>query len=305
MKKKRIAWNKGLKGVQVAWNKGLTKHTSKRMKAISDNLTGRTQTPAHVENMRQARLGKSYKGMGAKKGSKPWNKGLTKETDERLMKLSKKVSGRTLTESHKKNIGEAGKGRVAWNKGLPSPRKGISPSEATKKKISISHMGIGKGKAPWNKGLTKEDPRIAGMVEARRANGNYVYSDKSKAQMSASCKKNWLDPAYVKMQSECRAIVPNKAELKLDSVLQRLLPGEYKYVGNFEFTLAGKCPDFLNINGQKKLIELFGDYWHKGDDGADRVELFKRYGYKTLIIWERELKDIESLEKRLYSFNSY
>lgn len=46
-----------------------------------------------------------------KKKRVPWNKGLTKETDERLMKLSKKITGRKLSEEHKKNVSLASKFR--------------------------------------------------------------------------------------------------------------------------------------------------------------------------------------------------
>ncbi len=75
--------------------------------------------------------------------------------------------------------------------------------------------------------------------------------------------------------------------------------------------IEGKSPDFVNINGQKKLIELFGDYWHSkkitGKDETmevnDRVNLFKQYGWDTLIIWEKELKNIDNLKNKILAFN--
>ena len=75
----------------------------------------------------------------------------------------------------------------------------------------------------------------------------------------------------------------------LDMTLQKFFPNEWKYVGNGEFMIGGKCPDFVNMNGRKQLIELFGNYWHKDDNSQDRINYFKQYGFNTLIIWENEL----------------
>lgn len=77
---------------------------------------------------------------------------------------------------------------------------------------------------------------------------------------------------------------------------------EWKFTGDFSFMINGKNPDFTNINGQKKLIELFGDYWHKDDNPQDRIDVFKPFGWDTLIIWERELKDIKQLKRKIFDF---
>ncbi len=107
-------------------------------------------------------------------------------------------------------------------------------------------------------------------------------------------------------------VKPNKPEKFLTKLLQKLFPNEWKYVGDGQFILAGKCPDFININGQKKIIELFGDYWHseevtgisKEQHEQERVDHFTQYGYQTLVIWECELKDIKSIENKIIDFDS-
>ena len=99
-------------------------------------------------------------------------------------------------------------------------------------------------------------------------------------------------------------IEPTKLELIVNEILQELLPNEYKFVGNGFTWIAGKCPDFLNVNGQKKLIEVFGDYVHKGQTGEERVSHFRQYGFSTLIIWENELKNREALAERILTFNN-
>lgn len=126
-------------------------------------------------------------------------------------------------------------------------------------------------------------------------------------KQSERLRKLWSDPHY---KAECVKHMmlacikkPNKAELKLLSVLKNVLPNEYKYVGNGEFILGGKCPDFMNKNGQKKVIELFGDYWHNGENPQGRIKHFKKYGFDTLVIWEHELKNEEILTEKIVGFN--
>jgi len=103
----------------------------------------------------------------------------------------------------------------------------------------------------------------------------------------------------------------NKPERKLYKLLYKLFPNEYKYVGDGKIWINGKNPDFINVNGQKKIIEMFGDYWHskkvtglkKKIHRIRRQNHFAKYGYKTLIIWERELKNIKQLEIKLRIFH--
>jgi len=66
--------------------------------------------------------------------------------------------------------------------------------------------------------------------------------------------------------------------------------------------IAGKCPDYINVNGQKKIIEFWGDRWHEGENPKDRAEIFKPYGYETLVIWGHELKDMDKLKSTLNEF---
>lgn len=97
---------------------------------------------------------------------------------------------------------------------------------------------------------------------------------------------------------------PNRLEQKLIDIVQKNdLP--FKYVGNWEFILGGKCPDFLNINGKKQLIELFGNYWHtlKARETVEqRLGYFKQYGFDTLVIWQDELKNGNAVAERIRAF---
>ena len=118
-----------------------------------------------------------------------------------------------------------------------------------------------------------------------------------------AAKKRWQSPDYVKKQMKARNVKQNKTEKKLEDTISKVLPNEYKFVGHGEVVIAGKCPDFINVNGQKKIIELFGDYWHRDDIPGAREKIFAEYGYDTLIIWEHEFEDIDRLKMKLNEFH--
>jgi len=123
-------------------------------------------------------------------------------------------------------------------------------------------------------------------------------------------KKLWKDKDYrektLKAMFRALKIKPNKPETLLISLLNTLLPKEYKFVGDGHIILGSYCPDFINCNGQKKIIELYGDYWHNKPDYKERdkrrIKTYTKYGYKTLIIWEHELKDLELLASKIMEF---
>jgi len=109
-----------------------------------------------------------------------------------------------------------------------------------------------------------------------------------------------------------RLIIPNKPERLIANLLNLLFPKQYKFVGNGLVIIKGFNPDFINKK-QKKIIEFFGCYWHKYDDcgfgtkniqpkDVGRLDSYYKSGYKTLIIWEHELKDIDKLIKKLLKF---
>lgn len=119
--------------------------------------------------------------------------------------------------------------------------------------------------------------------------------------------QRWQDPIY--RDKTIKSIIqgnkkkgPNKPEKYLSSILEEICPGEFKYTGAGEIIINGKNPDFVNINGKKKIIELFGDYWHRGEDPQDRIDIFTPYGYDTLVVWENELKNLSRLKESITTF---
>ena len=183
-------------------------------------------------------------------------------------------------------------------------RKGRKLSQETKDKISKAN----KGKIGNNLGKHFSEEHRRKMSKALKGKPSGMlgkcHSEATKKKMSRSaikkCKENMT---YWYNLHKSLQLKPNKPEMALDKMLQKLLPNEYKYVGDLSFILGGKSPDFMNINGKKKLIELYGDYWHKDDDPQDRIDFFRQYGFDTLVIWEKELEDKESLNVKLEKFH--
>jgi len=163
-------------------------------------------------------------------------------------------------------------------------------------------------------------------------------SDETRRRMSKTRLKMWQNPEYKRKMSKLgkerwqksgyrkkylKAIFigcsksPTKPERRLRNGLNKMFPGEYKFVGDGKTFIGGKCPDFININGQKKIIELFGDFWHgmkyrrltfndfssNREHEQQRINHFDRYGFRTLIVWEKELGNIPKLRKKLTKFH--
>ena len=166
------------------------------------------------------------------------------------------------------------------------------------------HGNIGKSRPSRFKGIPYEE-RYGKEKAARirKAQTGRIVSEEQKEELRERTKKLWKNPDYVEKQKKAREITPNKPEKKLGQLLEDLFPREYKFVGDWTVAIDGKSPDFININGQKKIVELFGDYWHRGQNPQDRVDAFKPFGYDTLVIWEHELENREPLENKLRKFH--
>lgn len=102
---------------------------------------------------------------------------------------------------------------------------------------------------------------------------------------------------------------PNKAEARLLALLKKhRLP--YEYVGDGRLVICGYNPDFANVNGKKKLIELFGDYWHSlkkirywHQTDLGRMMAYKPLGYDCLVVWEHELYSPEVLIAKIKTWD--
>lgn len=135
-------------------------------------------------------------------------------------------------------------------------------------------------------------------------------------------KKLWKNPEWremmVKVLRKGLQNHPNKREKQLGEILDRNFPHEFGYNGNCELgiMIGGLIPDFPNVNGEKKLIELFGDTYHDPDKAFmnvpwkrqefGRKAIYSQLGYDCLVIWEHELKELpeEEIVKKIEVFKN-
>lgn len=241
----------------------------------------------HGHNSRYAHpmMGKKHSPETLKKlsdshqGPRPWRLGWNPSIETRK-KMSESHTGVPLSTKHREGL----KGRIA--KVLAN--KSDEERREWHRKIGLKHKG---------KFVSDETKR-----KCSEANKGRHYSPSTEFN-STILKERYRDPVYVKKMAAAWNIKPNKPETLMLQLLNDLYPGQWKYTGDFSFTIDGKSPDFTNCNGQKKIIEIFGDYWHRGQDPQDRIDTFKPFGYETLVIWERELKDMSSVINRIREFS--
>jgi len=214
-------------------------------------------------------------------------------------------AGKPKSEEHKRKIGEANRGnkrpdfaailRERASKGLASgPNNnhyGKKHSEESREKIRAKRLAYF-ARTP---------------IEERRL------SEKTKAKISEIRKRDWQDPEYVAKLIKAMGVKPSESELEFVDLLGKHFP-EFRYNGDFRegVVLGGLIPDFVNVNGKKQVIEVFGDYWHSpeviGDDWrrseSGKVAIYGSVGWDCLVIWEHDLNELteEEVVERISNF---
>jgi len=239
-------------------------------------------------------------------------KGVYVRTKEYRLRVSLSVKGRKPSLETKAKMSKAHKGNKyalghhhteEWKRHNSIIQKGIihkSPTMETRNKLRDCNIG---------KILSSETKLKIGKA-SREHWMNKDYRDRT----IKGLKKNWLNPIYkenwLRKTLFSLNIKPNKPETFLMKLLAETCPNEWTFVGDGKLFIGGKNPDFANIHGTKQVIELFGDYWHGErarcyeETEKGRIELFKQYGYDTLIIWEKELKNPQEVISKIISFSS-
>lgn len=86
-----------------------------------------------------------------------------------------------------------------------------------------------------------------------------------------------------------RAFRKTSLDRKVETLLEQIAPRQFEYVGTGKFWIGRCCPDFIDRE-RKLVVEAFGEYWHRGDDGAKRKALFASQGWSTFIVREEDLR---------------
>lgn len=111
---------------------------------------------------------------------------------------------------------------------------------------------------------------------------------KARKRQSEITRVLWQDSIYQKKVAEGLNLRPNN----LEQLFNKRTPKCVCYVGDFSFWIVTKKrthnPDF-KIKGQSKIIEIFGNYWHKGENANELIKEYKEVGIDCKIFWENEV----------------
>lgn len=232
----------------------------------------------------------------------------------------------TKPEARRKDS-EAHKGKIPWNKGIPC-------STEVKEKISKANTGRIRS-AEWRQ---RQSQRI-------RGDNNVSKRSEVRKKISIALKKEWntfickwcgkgfqCPPHRIKAQFCSKTCVgryrislvnanveiskqrlkalqkkPTKPEARIIEILDNFSITEWKYVGNGEVKLGNLYPDFINVNGKKKLIEVFGRVYHDpakrygrelnlADREPYRKAIYASLGFDCLVLWDDEMKKLADKE---------
>jgi hypothetical protein len=264
----------------VAWNKGLKMSPE----LVEKNRLAHIGLKASAET--KAKMSLVHKGNKSRTGMK--------NSPEAIAKMSKARKGKKFSQQHKDALKEVWKD-PQYKEGMSrkhlgnKSRTGLANSPEARAKIGEAHTG----KVHTEKWRKNQSLGLLGKPKS--------------AEHKAKLREARINPetfdAWNKACLKASHVKPNGKEIFMMGLLNSLFPDQYKYVGDGEVIIGGKNPDFININGQKKVIEYYGDRWHQGDNPQDRIDIFAQYGFDCLIIWGSELKNMDRVAKRLKIFH--
>lgn len=246
----------------------LAEHSGKKVVAICSGC-------GKIRELSKRRHRSLCKSCGIK-GEKHYNFGkhLSEETRKKL------------SIAHKKLDKEARMRMSENRKGEKHPMFGKHHSAKTKKKISDALKGE---KNPWfGKHHNDETRKKIGA-----ANKGKHRTDDERAKIREARKHQ----KFPKCQT--------KPELIFEEMCKKYnLP--FRYTGNSTFWIGKNPsvnPDFVECDGKKIAVEIFGDYWHSPllnrklpeNRTLDyRKKLLKQYGWKLIVFWESDMKRIDA-----------
>lgn len=94
---------------------------------------------------------------------------------------------------------------------------------------------------------------------------------------------------------------PNKLERDFADAFPEL-----RFVGDGQLyvndAIGPLVPDFVHPS-RNVAVEVFGDFWHEGEDPLNRIARFRSAGWDCLVIWESEFREqYEAVRRRVRQF---
>ncbi len=270
----------------------ISEKEAERRRKISMTMTGHKKPRSVVEKVTNANRGqkRSKEVVEATRA-----RAIKQFSDPAMVEKTRQAAIRQWADPEKRARGVAANRKIAADPVVRKKRSEIMKELWKDDKYRQRAIGAHRGQPAWNKGVPWTDEYRANVIAAiNKPEVLKIKREKSKLL--------WQDGSYVKKLQQAYHRKPNKPETILLTLLNDLYPNEWKYTGDLSFMINGKNPDFVNCNGKKLVIEMWGDYWHKGEDPKDRAKVFKPFGYETLVIWERELKNPDKVISRIRDF---
>ena len=265
------------------------KRTKEHRKLMSEKLKGRPKSKEHIRKSNETKK-RLYK-----KGKlKTWNKG--KVWDQKVKDL--------ISYSHKKRYAN---GYINPMKGKKNPffvgyninyKKGKTYEEIYGKekaieikdklrKALVSQYNQGERIPCWlNKKPSKE------TIEKTRHKLKEIWKD-----------NDFREKTIKKILKGLMKRPTSYEKIFIELIKQNDLP--YKYVGDGSFLIGYKNPDFVDINGKKRCIEVYHPYFKERDYGSceeyekQRSKHFRKYGWKTIFIKGDIINDEKAILKKI------
>ncbi len=176
---------------------------------------------------------------------------------------------------------------------------GIVCSNLCRHKL-LSKKFKGKNNPNFGKHHSKKTKQKIGKASKRK-----IYSEETRRKKSQTMIKIWQNPEYIKKTLKATNRKPTNPE----KMFNEMTPDIIRYTGNRAWWRKlddGKNhnPDF-KITGQNKVVEIFGDYWHRNDEPQELIDLYAQAGLECLVFWEKEIyENPEQIKEKVNNFIS-
>jgi len=197
-------------------------------------------------------------------GHTPWNKGLTKETDERVAEVAKKITGRKASAECLRNLSVSHLGQIPWNKNRPMDEKYRQNVIAATRKAGADPNDIRHSEA-WRKQASEADKK-------KIANGCKVgfkrcrYTLKTGETLSL---RSITESKFVKLLED------RNVDFQYESI-------SIKYTGK-DGLWHSWLADFYLPTYNLIVDTKHGDYY-KDYELLNKVDATKKLGYRVLVI---------------------
>jgi very-short-patch-repair endonuclease len=255
----RIPWNKGKKGYkthprETTWNKGIL-HSSETKRKISDALKGRKPYNKGIPHNDETKQ-KMKNNHWSKNGGISWNKGLTKETNQSIMLISRKLKGRIFSNETRKKISLNRKGITPYNKGKKRPRDLVNKITLAVKKTKSKKNYI----------------------------GNYLHPEYIKKKLSILSKQRWKNPTQEMLNGIQKSNNYPDGKSYQEKILVKKIENIYQKITSISKNkrIGRYLPDII-LDNFNLIVEYDGLHFHKDlQKDIDRDKKLINLGYKII-----------------------